>query len=135
MSDRERAHRVAMRTELPLVAQRLQEVLGQRVTAYAVGVRDPKSIGRYAKGDQEPRTETDQRLRRLYEIVQVLLARETPETVRAWLLGSHPLLEDRSPIELLHEDDPSAVERTAVVDTRPGFVSVVNAAEEFSQSS
>lgn len=139
MSDRERAHRDAMRTDISSIAERLQDVLGQRLTAYAVGVRDPKSIGRYAKGPraeggQTPRDDTDYRLRQLYQIVQMLMARETSETVRAWFLGAHPLLEDRSPIELLHEDDNFPVERTAAADTRPGYLSVVSAAEDFVQS-
>jgi hypothetical protein len=134
MTDRQRAHREAMRTEVPLVAQRLQDVLGQRITAYAVGVKDPRSIGRYAKGEQRPGPPTEHRLRQLYQIVQMLLARESSETVRAWFLGSHPLLEDRSPIELLHEDDHFPVERTAAADTRPGYLSVVNAAADFAQS-
>jgi hypothetical protein len=104
------------------------------MTAYSVGVKDPRSIGRYAKGDQTPRREVDHRLRQLYEVIQMLLARETSETVRAWLLGANPLLEDRSPLELLHEDDHFPVERTAAADTKAGYVSVVNAAEEFSGS-
>lgn len=137
MSYRERAHREALRAEVPAIAERLQDMLGQRLTAFAVGVKDPRAIGKYARGTQEPRSETEQRLRGLYEIIQVLLARETPPTVRAWLLGSHPLLEDRSPIELLHEDDHPPVERTASsdigvsVEPRQGYLSVVNAAEEF----
>ena len=122
-----------MRTEIPLVAQRLQDVLGQSITAYAVGVKDPRSIGRYAKGTQRPWPETDQRLRQLYEIVQMLVARETAETVRAWLIGAHPLLEDRSPVELLHQDNEPPVERTAAADTRRGYLSVVTAAEEFTR--
>ena len=139
MTDRERAHRDAMRTDIASIAERLQDVLGQRLTAYAVGVRDPKSIGRYAKGPhaesgQKPRDDTDYRLRQLYQIVQMLVAQETSETVRAWFLGANPLLEDRSPIELLHEDDSFPVERTAAADTRPGYFSVVTAAEDFVQS-
>lgn len=106
-------------------------MLGQRITAYAVGIRDPRSIGRYARSEQAPRSETAQRLRHLFEITQVLLARETPETVRAWMVGSHPLLDDRAPVELLHEDDHPPVDRTAGADTRTGYLSVVSAAEEF----
>jgi hypothetical protein len=132
MSARERAHREATRTPVSAIAQRLQEILGQRITAYAVGVRDPRAIGRYAREDQKPREDTELRLRQVYEIAQVLLVRETPETVRAWLLGSHPLLQDRSPIELLHEEDHPPVERTASADT--GYLSVMSAAEEFSRS-
>lgn len=134
MTARERAHREAVRTSIDLIAGRLQDMLGQQITAYAVEIKDPRSIGRYARGESKPRPETQQRLRNLYEITQVLLARETPETVRAWLLGSHPLLEDQAPVELLHRDNHPPVERTASADARTGYLSVVNAAEEFVRS-
>jgi hypothetical protein len=134
MTARERAHREAMRTSIDQIAERLQDMLGQQITAYAVAVKDPRSIGRYSRGESTPRLEAQQRLRNLYEITQVLLARETPETVRAWLLGSHPLLEDQAPVELLHADNRPPVERTASADARTGYLSVVNAAEEFVRS-
>jgi hypothetical protein len=123
-----------MRTDIASIAARLQEVLGQRIVAYAVGVKDPRSVGRYARGDQKPHEETDQRLRQLHAIAQMLLTRETPETVRAWMLGANPLLEDRAPVELLHADDHPPVERTAADDARTGYVSVISAAEEFVES-
>src|SRR4051794_16356339 len=117
MTTRQRAHREAVRASVAAIAERLQELLGQRLTAYAVGIKEPRAIGRYARAEQDPRPETEQRLRHLYEITQVLLARETPETVRAWMLGSHPLLEDQAPIELLHADNHPPVQRTANSDT------------------
>ena len=97
---REQAHRDAIRANIDSIAERLQEMLGQQITAFAVGVKDPRAIGRYARGEAAPRQNTATRLRQLYEITQVLLARDTPETIRAWLLGSHPMLEDQSPIEI-----------------------------------
>src|SRR5262245_33778533 len=112
VSHRERAHREAMRASVASIAGRLQDMLGQRITAYAVGVQDSGSIGKYARGETDPRRETQLRLRHLFEITQVLLARETPETVRAWMLGSHPLLDDKAPVELLHADIQPPVDRT-----------------------
>jgi hypothetical protein len=134
MTTRERAHREAMRASIASIAGRLQEMLGQRITAYAVGIKDPRAIGRYAREQSRPGPNTTKRLRELFEITQVLLARETAETVRAWLLGSHPLLEDRSPIELLHSEDHPPVQRTAATDANVGYLTVVSAAEEFVRS-
>jgi hypothetical protein len=122
-----------MRTSIELIAGRLQDMLGQRITAYAVGIKDPRAIGAYATG-RKPQDKTEKRLRELFEITQVLLARETPETVRAWLLGSHPLLEDQAPIELLHADDNPPVARTASTDANVGYLAVVSAAEDFVRS-
>lgn len=133
MTPRERAHREAMQTDISLIAARLQEMIGQQLTAYALEIADPRTIGRYADGEAVP-ADAQQRLRNLFEITQVLLARETPDTVRAWLLGSHPLLEDQAPVGLLHRDNHAPVERTASADARTGYLAVVNAAEEFVRS-
>jgi len=113
MTGVEQARRDATRLPIDSIAQKLQETLGQRLTAFAVASSDPKAIGRYATGRQKPRDDTTARLRDLYVVTQILLARETAETVRAWMIGSNPLLEDRAPIELLHEDAGSSVRRAA----------------------
>jgi hypothetical protein len=116
-SVRERAHQDAMRLTISAIADKLQRTLGQQITAYAVAIRDPRAIGKYARG-QKPRQETETRLRDLYVITQVLLSRETAETVRAWMIGAHPLLEGRAPVELLHEENAAPVDRTAASESR-----------------
>ncbi len=113
MTSLEQARRDATRLPIAAVSQKLQETLGQRLTAFAVGARDPKAIGKYAAQRQKPREEMAMRLRDLYVVTQILLARETAETVRAWMIGSNPLLEDRAPIELLHEEAVESVSRAA----------------------
>jgi hypothetical protein len=137
VTTRTRARDEAMRASIESISQRLEETLGQQMTAYAVGVRDPRALGRYAHGERAPVLETEKRLRQLFEITQLLLARETPETLRAWMLGSHPSLDDRSPVELLHGDGSPASARTASDgnnghrDAHSGYLAVVRAAEEF----
>ena len=59
------AYRASVASTIAQIAEALQTTLGQRLTAYAVGVRDPKAIGKYARGAIEPREDTAQRL--LYE--------------------------------------------------------------------
>jgi hypothetical protein len=126
-----------MRATIESISQRLEVTLGQQITTYAVGIRDPRALGRYARGERAPARSTEQRLRQLFEITQMLLVRETPETVRAWMLGSHPSLEDQSPLELLHRDAGPASARTASaggngrLDVRSGYMAVACAAEEF----
>jgi len=139
MAIREEAHRASVRLEFPLIAEKLQETLGQRLTAYAVGVRDPKAIGKYARAETKPREETQARLRELYRITQQLLSRETAETVRAWMIGSNPQLNDKAPIELLHEESSQPVARAAQLEAgeplapsaRTAFQSVDQAAQTF----
>lgn len=106
-------HEQSVREEVASIAQSLQETIGQRLTAFAVGVRDPKAIGRYARGERDPRAETDKRLREVFRVTQLLAASESPATVRAWLMGSNPQLDDHAPIELLHEQQVQPVLRAA----------------------
>jgi hypothetical protein len=138
MTVREQAHREAMKLPLATIAERLQDILGQQITSYAIGVKDPRSVGKYARGDvTRPKHETDRRLRQLYVVTQVLSTRETAETVRAWMVGAHPLLEDKAPVELLHGEMYPPVERTAAAEAaegaeaRTGYQSVIDAAEAF----
>lgn len=138
MTIRERAYHDAMRLPVALLADRLQDTLGQQITAYAVGLKDPRIIGKYArKAVKKPAEPTTDRLRRLYVITQILLTCETPETVRAWMIGANPLLEDRPPIQLLHEEDDQPVEGAAKATAPPpfassaGYLPVLDAAESF----
>lgn len=138
MTMRERAHREAMQLSLAAVAEKLQDILGQQLTAYAVGLKDPRAIGKYARGDvKKPRGDVDVRLRHLYVITQILTTRDTAETVRAWMIGANPLLEDRAPVELLHEENHKPVARTAAAETQPRLLkvetyrTVLDAAESF----
>jgi hypothetical protein len=108
----EQVHRLAVVEDLDRIAQSLQETLGQRLTAYAVGSRDPKAIGKYAAG-RHPRSETEARLRDLFQVTRLLLDQESAPTVRAWMIGANPQLEDRAPIELLHQRQIAPVMRAA----------------------
>jgi hypothetical protein len=103
MTVREQAHQDAVRLSIDAIAAKLEQTLGQQLTAYAVGLQDPRAIGKYARG-KKPRADIEARLRDLYVIAQVLLTRETAETIRAWMIGAHPNLEDQAPVQLLHEE-------------------------------
>jgi hypothetical protein len=138
MNMRERAYSEAMRLPISSLADKLQGTLGQQITAYAVGLKDPRAIGKYARGEiTKPSTKTSDRLRRLYVVTQILLTRETAETIRAWMIGANPLLENRPPVQLLHEEDSQPVEGAAKAAVPSPFASatgyepVIEAAESF----
>jgi hypothetical protein len=138
MNMREELHAEAMRLPIATLSERLQDTLGQQITAYAVGLKDPRAIGKYARGEvKKPAHATTSRLRNLYVITQILLTRETPETIRAWMIGANPLLEDRPPVLLLHEEDDQTVEGAAQITAgspfakATGFPPVALAAEAF----
>jgi hypothetical protein len=90
-------------SDVATVASELQHTLGQRLTAYAVGLRNPEAIGSYARHEATPEPRTAGRLLELHSITQHLASRESAETTRAWMVGASPLLDHRAPVELLHE--------------------------------
>lgn len=100
--------RQVARVPVPEVARCLQEVLGQRLAAEAVGVRDPKAVGAWIRGGRTPHPQTARHLRHAYEVVQLLLEQEGAQTVRAWFAGMNPELDDRSPASQL-ASNPAAV--------------------------
>ena len=60
---------------------------------------------RWAAGERAPRAEHEQRLRCAYQTFHLLLAEESPHTVRAWFLGLNPQLDDQSPAQIIREGD------------------------------
>jgi hypothetical protein len=99
------AHRKAVESSIADVVVYLQEVLGQKLVAHIAGVADPRTVARWAAGERSPRTEHEQRLRCAYQTFQLLLAGESPHTVRAWFLGLNPQLDDQSPAQSIREGD------------------------------
>jgi hypothetical protein len=91
----------------------MQAALGQKLVAYVVGDRHPKTIGRYARGEREPNDETLARLVNLCTVVQLLEQRMRRQTVKSWLLGSNPHLRGKAPADLLHDGNFSDVVRAA----------------------
>lgn len=97
------AHRTTVESTPSDKAAYLQDVLGQRLVAHMVGVADPRTVGRWAKGETGPRGANEQRLSDAYHIFRLLLTQESPHTVRAWFVGLNPQLDDESPAEAIRE--------------------------------
>jgi hypothetical protein len=99
----QRIHRQATAASISDIARFLQEVLSRRLTAYAAGVQEGKTVTRWASGEvTEIRDfEVEQRLRTTYEIVLLLLVHESPNTVKAWFIGMNPELDDVAPVEAI----------------------------------
>jgi hypothetical protein len=117
----EQIHRTALRQSASTIAGSLQQTIGQRLVAFGVGVRNPKLVGRWARGEHEPRQEHERSLRELFRIVSLLIeSGESAGTVRAWLIGSNPQLDDRAPIEVFHEGAIDQVRRAAEAFTAGG---------------
>lgn len=97
-------HSQALRAPIQEAASTLSRVLTGRIAAYVVGVKDVKTLHRWASGAvTEIRPESEGKLRVAYEIVTLLLRFDAPETVRAWFIGLAPELDDVSPARAIHD--------------------------------
>lgn len=98
------AYGLATRLELPRLVRSLQDVLGQRLVAVIAGVSDAKAVGKWARGERSPHPEAERRLRAAFHITQLLLQKDSSETVRAWFIGMNPDLDDQAPALMLAEN-------------------------------
>lgn len=99
----EQVHRKTMRASVPEITKFLEEVLTRKLIAYMTGVKDAKTVGRWASGARNPDREIESRLRAIHQIFQLLQAEESPHTVRAWFIGMNPQLDDDSPAVAIRE--------------------------------
>src|SRR3954451_5040627 len=99
----EDAHRAATDVRPPQLAAELQELLGQKLVAFAIGDRHPKTIGRYARGERDPEPETLGRLVDLYTVIRILRTGMRDHVIKAWMMGSNPRLKGKAPIEAVHD--------------------------------
>ena len=100
----DQAHRLSVLVPLDQAVRELQETLTRRLVAYIAGVKDAKTVTRWASGEAtDMRGDAEQRIRTAYEIAQLLSQYESGAVVRAWFIGLNPQLDDASPAEAIHE--------------------------------
>lgn len=100
----EQAHRQAVVTPVSDVVSFLQDLLGRRLVAYVAGVKDAKTVSRWASGEVgSVRQESEERIRTAYEVAQLLVRFDSPRIVKAWFIGLNPQLDDVSPAETIHQ--------------------------------
>lgn len=107
MSSAINAHRNAVTADLQTMASTLVSSLGRVITAYIVHVRNPKTISRWANGDVASVRDrySEERLLAAYQIVSFLKEYETDETIRSFMLGMNPSLDDESPATAIRNGD------------------------------
>jgi hypothetical protein len=81
----------------------LQEHLGQRMTAYISGVKDPKMVARWIARQNLPRDEAQIRLREGYQATRLVADAHGDETAKAWLFGSNAELGSQAPAYMLRQ--------------------------------
>lgn len=97
-------HQQAVQATAQEAARTVLDVLGGALAAYVVGVKDRKTVQRWAAGTvQGIRPEYEVTLRGVHEIIVLLSRFEAPATIRAWFLGMAPELDDVAPARAIHD--------------------------------
>ena len=107
------AHRSSAEMSPSELASELQALMGQKMVAFAIGDRHPKTLGRYARGDREPDNETLARMVDLHMIVKILEKGMRRQAIKTWMLGANPHLRFKAPIEVFHDGHEREVMRAA----------------------
>ena len=100
------AHRIAMRTPMAKVVTELEAVLSRPLAAYSVGVKDPKTLARWAS-DPSPKIrqlDVERRLRAAFQVITMLRPWDDDETIRAVWIGMSPALNDGTIADAIRED-------------------------------
>ena len=100
----ERTHGRSDSQRIDHLAEWLEVTLGPRLVAYAVGV-SPSDVGRYASGEDVPAEDVARRLRDLYTATWFIASTDGPGSAHDWLTLPNPMLENRTPAELLREGE------------------------------
>jgi hypothetical protein len=105
------AQEFAVATKPQQIAAELQGLLGQKLVAFALGDRHPKTIGRYARGERAP---VDMALGRLTDLYTVILILERGRAdrgswIKQWMLGSNMRLGGKAPVQVFHDGDAGKV--------------------------
>src|SRR5262249_5574842 len=108
----QRAFDATTRAGIAEIADALQRLFGQKLTAVLGGVQNPKAVSKWAGGGLCPHKGTAQRLRNVFHVVQLLAQLESEDTVRAWFTGMNPSLDDDSPAMRI-ADEPTRVLQAA----------------------
>lgn len=113
----ETAHHEAVQHSGRELAEGLQETLGQKLVAFAIGNRHPKSVGRYARGERAVDADTLAKLVDLATVVGILRRGMREQAVKTWMLGANPRLRGRAPVEVFHDG-----RRAQVIGAAEAFV-------------
>lgn len=93
----------SMTASIADMAKLLQHVLSGRLAAYTVGIKDAKTVSRWANQETEVvrNDAVERRLRATFQIALMLLEVDSPSTIKAWFIGMNPFLDDASPAEAI----------------------------------
>lgn len=106
----ERAQKLSVRVPPDEQASFVQEVLGSRMAAAALGLKDTRTLSSWARGGFIRSVDGEHRLQVLFRIVSAIDDAFTPAVAAAFLRGSNPALGDQAPLVVLADEPPVQAE-------------------------
>lgn len=105
MSTAIQLHHNAINADLETMASTLVQVLGRPIVAGIVGIRNPKTISRWANGQVTSVRDrySEERLIATYQVIHLLQEDFGSDTIRAFMLGMNPVLNDEAPAIALRD--------------------------------
>ena len=96
------AHQQAVRLPIATIVERLRGTLGVGFVSALAGVRETRAVNEWADGRRDIRSRrVEARLRFVFQVAELLRRQDPDVVVRAWFESLDPLLDYRSPTELL----------------------------------
>lgn len=115
------AYRQSCDLQVPDMSNYLVKVIGVQMTAVGAGLADGRPVRSWQDGSALPRPGTQDRLRLLFRVTQVIDAVYGPQTTRAFLRSASPYLGNRAPLEVIADDDIQSAQ-VAVLGAVRGFI-------------
>lgn len=106
----ERAHKASVRVSPAEQAAFVHQVLGPRLAAASLGLKDTRTLASWARGGPIKGVDAEHRLQVLYRVTTAVEEAFTPAVAAAFLRGTNPVLGDRSPLVVLADDPPGEAE-------------------------
>lgn len=106
----EHAHKRSVRTAATEQAAFVRQVLGGRLAAASLGLKDTRTLGSWARGGPIKGVDAEHRLQVLFRVTSAIEEAFTPAVAAAFMRGSNPVLEDRAPLLVLADEPPDLAE-------------------------
>lgn len=110
----ERAHKNSVTLPVADKARFVHDVLGARLAAAALGLKDTRTLQSWARGGPIKGTNQEHRLQALYRVAAAVDEAFSPAVAAAFLRGSNPILDDRAPMLVLADDPPAEAEQHVI---------------------
>lgn len=102
----ERAHKQSVRVPADEQALYVQEVLGSRLAAAALGLKDTRTLSSWSRGGPIRGMNAEHQLQVLFRVTTAINETFGSAVAAAFLRGNNPVLGNRAPLVVLADEAP-----------------------------